>query len=561
MRLVTLFLIAAFAASTVDAATYQKTDGTIVDPIINHQYSEPHSYSGANLQPQATRPDVDLSYADLPHADLAGVDLQGADLRSTNLLYANLTGANLIGANLTGADLTGADLSGATYGNDSRFINVVARGADFSGMTRTGSSMVGFGYGSDFSGADFSGTDFGNSSFFGSGIVTDLSGADFTAATADEISFSHTHLDGALLTGFTADSSYFTAVTGTIGDMTGLNIGNIKSTSSQVGTAVNGNFGAALNFGNAADLWTAVNAFGLDEAILNQGSHTDTDSLLSLNGVDVSNMLASGASLSDLVASTHSKATASNLLAVSSVDGLDLYNAGAGVSALAGLGVPASELLDAGASASELLEGYDAASLYTAGVRVADLASAGVNAQSLMGTATLDELLGSYTVSTLSTAGVNLSGADLSGQDLSGADLTGVGSDPPEANLTGAYYYTDNVPEWHSEMDQAWRDSAGILAIDPASGDFRSDGVFDAADYTVWQDYGVVDFCGDMMGPQDMCYYPRVGPGDPIGYRTWKDHFGESIASGSGADHVPEPTTLLLALLALVAAPLRVRCG
>ena len=88
-------------------------------------------------------------------------------------------------------------------------------------------------------------------------------------------------------------------------------------------------------------------------------------------------------------------------------------------------------------------------------------------------------------------------------------------------------------------MDQAWRDRWGILAIDPTSVDINSDGVFDAADYTVWQDNG----------------------GDWKDYRTWKDHFGQSIASGSGADHVPEPTTLLLALLALVAAPVRVRCG
>ncbi len=85
----------------------------------------------------------------------------------------------------------------------------------------------------------------------------------------------------------------------------------------------------------------------------------------------------------------------------------------------------------------------------------------------------------------------------------------------------------------------AWRDSEGILAIDPTSGDFNYDGVVDAADYTVWQDNG----------------------GDQIDYRTWKDHFGQSSASDSGADHVPEPTTLLLALLALAAVPLRVRCG
>jgi hypothetical protein len=77
------------------------------------------------------------------------------------------------------------------------------------------------------------------------------------------------------------------------------------------------------------------------------------------------------------------------------------------------------------------------------------------------------------------------------------------------------------------------------LAIDPTSGDINSDGVFDAADYTVWQDNGH----------------------DQIDYQTWKEHFGQPITSGSGADHVPEPTTLLLSLLALVAVPLRVRCG
>ena len=126
-------------------------------------------------------------------------------------------------------------------------------------------------------------------------------------------------------------------------------------------------------------------------------------------------------------------------------------------------------------------------------------------------------------------------GTDLTKAHLGRANLTG-------AIWTDAYllpYYTDSEPNWHSNMDQAWRDSAGILAIDLTSGDINSDGVFDAADYTVWQDNG----------------------GDQIDYRTWKDNFGESIASGSGADHVPEPTTLLLTLLALVAAPLRVRCG
>jgi len=97
MRLVTLFLVAAFATSTVDAASYQKTDGTIVDPIrLTH--GGPHSYSGVNLE---------------SGANLTGADLNGANLTNANLTNANLTNANLTGANLTGADLNGADLNGS----------------------------------------------------------------------------------------------------------------------------------------------------------------------------------------------------------------------------------------------------------------------------------------------------------------------------------------------------------------------------------------------------------------------------------------------------------------
>ena len=50
-------------------------------------------------------------------------------------------------------------------------------------------------------------------------------------------------------------------------------------------------------------------------------------------------------------------------------------------------------------------------------------------------------------------------------------------------------------------------------------GDYNLDGTVNAADYTVWRDNG----------------------GGQVDYRTWKYHFGQSIASGSGADHVPEP--------------------
>jgi len=103
-------------------------------------------------------------------------------------------------------------------------------------------------------------------------------------------------------------------------------------------------------------------------------------------------------------------------------------------------------------------------------------------------------------------------------------------------------------------MAAAWWDSVGILAIDPTSGDFNYDGVVDAADYTLWQDnlgLAASALNGNGSGAATVVQ---------ADYLLWKTNF-EALASSSGADHVPEPTTLLLALLALTAVPLRVRHG
>ncbi len=85
-------------------------------------------------------------------------------------------------------------------------------------------------------------------------------------------------------------------------------------------------------------------------------------------------------------------------------------------------------------------------------------------------------------------------------------------------------------------------DPIAIEFSGPFSADYNGDGTVDAADYTVWRD-------GD--SPDSAT----------AGYALWVANFGQSTASGSGADHVPEPTTLLLALLALATVPLRVRHG
>jgi MYXO-CTERM domain-containing protein len=112
MRTITLTIILLFAATAADAAWYQKTDGTIVDPIQS-QMGGDHSYSGNNLQPGA---DLEGSY--LTDAWLGGAELTNADLSNSYLDWANLTSANLTSANLTsallfGTKLTDADLSGS----------------------------------------------------------------------------------------------------------------------------------------------------------------------------------------------------------------------------------------------------------------------------------------------------------------------------------------------------------------------------------------------------------------------------------------------------------------
>ena len=83
------FIILLFSATAADAAWYQKTDGTIVDPIQSVNGGD-LSYYGNNLQPYADLTNADLRYADLVWADLSGADLSGSDFTDT-LYYGYAT--------------------------------------------------------------------------------------------------------------------------------------------------------------------------------------------------------------------------------------------------------------------------------------------------------------------------------------------------------------------------------------------------------------------------------------------------------------------------------------
>jgi autotransporter-associated beta strand protein len=72
-----------------------------------------------------------------------------------------------------------------------------------------------------------------------------------------------------------------------------------------------------------------------------------------------------------------------------------------------------------------------------------------------------------------------------------------------------------------------------LVAEAGLSGDYNGDNVVDAADYVLWRSD------------------PSSYGGDPDGYTTWVDNFGETSGSGSSplAGVVPEPSTLALAVL------------
>ena len=68
MHRITLIIILLLVATCANAASYQKTDGSIVDPIQNINGGD-LSYSGNNVGPGA-----DLEGANLSNADLSGSD-------------------------------------------------------------------------------------------------------------------------------------------------------------------------------------------------------------------------------------------------------------------------------------------------------------------------------------------------------------------------------------------------------------------------------------------------------------------------------------------------------
>ena len=131
-----------------------------------------------------------------------------------------------------------------------------------------------------------------------------------------------------------------------------------------------------------------------------------------------------------------------------------------------------------------------------------------------------------------------------------------------------------------------WRGIALAVKESPPTGDYNGDGTVDAADYVLWRKTGGSqddyetwraqfgettgatpgDFNGD--GKVDAADYVlwRKTDGTQQGYNTWRTNFGRTAGSGSGGAlgptaqiAVPEPASVLLLALGVVACGLRTR--
>jgi len=135
-----MVLTALLTGSVAEAASYQTTDGFIVDPILTRSGAA-HPYSGQNLRFYADLTNANLTGADLTDAYLYGANLTNADLTDAWLSFANLAGAHLYNADLTGADLYGANLTNADL-TDAHLTDAWLKVADLKGADLTGADLT-----------------------------------------------------------------------------------------------------------------------------------------------------------------------------------------------------------------------------------------------------------------------------------------------------------------------------------------------------------------------------------------------------------------------------------
>jgi autotransporter-associated beta strand protein len=147
------------------------------------------------------------------------------------------------------------------------------------------------------------------------------------------------------------------------------------------------------------------------------------------------------------------------------------------------------------------------------------------------------------------SGGVTNAFADTAALSMTGGILNlGAGIDDTIASLTlggmlqiGGTYGSTSSPA--TFKNDTYFSGSGILTIPGGSlpGDYNLDNKVDAADYVLWRKN------------------PNAHGGDPQGYITWRENFGNPAGAGSGSElagggSVPEPAAVVLMLLGVAGA-------
>jgi hypothetical protein len=147
------------------AASYQKIDGTIVDPILD-RLGNVHPYAGPDLRPGMT-----WQGGSLRNADLADANLRGSTLSDADFVDSQLSGADLGNSELSRIHLTGSVLAGASLAN-SNLRECFLGSADLSGANVMSANLRRCSLNSAIlSGADLTGADLTRADLFAA-IVT-----------------------------------------------------------------------------------------------------------------------------------------------------------------------------------------------------------------------------------------------------------------------------------------------------------------------------------------------------------------------------------------------------
>jgi uncharacterized protein YjbI with pentapeptide repeats len=199
MRKLVLVLALMLLAENAGAASYQRTDGTVVDPILDIN-GNVATYTGPDLGPGLNYGDItltgDLSDLDLSHATFSTLHFERAQLNAPRASFrgSSLPAGNLLlwdGVNLQDADFRQVEFPSAIFfvmaDEITSLRNVDFSGANLSSLTlryvvstlpTTGAFDL---TGANFSNANLSSAGFDVGAFVGSAFYN--SQTDFTGAT------------------------------------------------------------------------------------------------------------------------------------------------------------------------------------------------------------------------------------------------------------------------------------------------------------------------------------------------------------------------------------------